>query len=280
MANGQLAEPTERLLRSVGSHHRPAPSRQVLKAGLLDDYARADRADRRQIDRAAHMLLHIDDPGRVLELGIDFLVDELGTARADAGLLDPTDEMYRPSAVITDNEDDRRRIASTSLSCHALAIRQLWCSPGPVAFQKVRGNRHIGELEPTLVGLGVTSMVTAPIRFDRLGLGLLCLDEVDGERRFTDGERSKVDRFVNRFLAPVLFSALRGVADRRSTLTVAEEDAVRLLADGLSYDSIARVLGKSPRTIDNQLRSARRKARAHNAVELVRWWQALTASPR
>lgn len=279
MVSGYLAEPTERLLDRVGSFDLLTPDRRALQSDLLDDYARTDRAERRQIDRTAHMMLHLDDPGRVLELGLDFLVDELGTARADAALLDPTDEVYRPSAVITDNEDDRKLIASTPLSGHALAIRQLWRSPGPVAFERVRGNHHIGELEPTLVGLGVTAMVTAPIRFDVLGLGLLCLDEVEGERRFTHREQRKVERFVNRYLAPVLFSALRGVTNRRSALTSAEEAAVRLLADGLSYDSIARTLGKSPRTIDNQLRSARRKAGAHNAVELVRWWQHLTANP-
>jgi DNA-binding CsgD family transcriptional regulator len=55
----------------------------------------------------------------------------------------------------------------------------------------------------------------------------------------------------------------------RAQLSNAEIRVVRLAACGLSYKEVARRLGKSPNTVDNQLRSARAKLNVRNQVELA-----------
>lgn len=250
----------------------PIRSTNDLRDTLLARWARLDRQGRRDQDLAAHMLHFLDNPARVLELGLDHLTHELGTARGDAAVVHPDDEFYRPSVQVVAGGavDDPTPL---SLPNRHPIFATMWAGDGPVGFDRVAGNPALGALEPVLTGAGLTALLAAPIPSDDGPLGLICLDETDGRRRFTTAEHERVDGFIRRFLAPVLHAALQRRARRPSALTPAEADAVRLLADGQSYGSIARALGKSPRTIDNQLRAARRKAGVVNAVELTRWWQ-------
>ena len=111
-------------------------------------------------------------------------------------------------------------------------------------------------------------MVARRISVGPVGLGLLCVDEVDGRRRWDDRTIDRIDDFVRRWLGPVLVASML-LADR-TPLTAAERRAVAELARGSTYAEIARSLRKSERTIDNQLRSARRKLGARNKVELVK----------
>lgn len=264
------ATPSPALLDRV-SGAGPASDLGTLRRDLLDQ---ADRSGerRRDCDRAAHMMLYLDEPAQLLALGLDHLADTLSCERADAGVLDEADTTYRPTAVIADGDAQRAAIAGTPLPNRHDVLRAVWRSSQPVTFSSVRGNRHLGSLEPVFVGLGTEAMLATPIRHRGVGLGLLCLDETES-RTFTDEERRWVDRFVTTQLAPLLAASLHRLAARSTHLSAAESDAVALLAEGLSYTEIARRLDKSPRTVDNQLRSARRKAGARNAVELVRWWQ-------
>ena len=75
--------------------------------------------------------------------------------------------------------------------------------------------------------------------------------------------------FVQRVFAPLLHlnAKLRSPQGRP---TPAELAAVRLAARGLSYKEIASALDKSPRTIEAQLRNAKRRTGAANIVDLVR----------
>ena len=273
MAMPAAAEPSTMLLERVGASHHLSVDEHTLRRSLLDGTRPVTSHERRDRDVAAHMLLHVDDPARVLELGTDHLVHELGTARADAGLVDRRDEKYLPTVVIAETADDRESIATTPLPNHHPVLKAVWASPGAVSFDQVVGNPALGSLETVFSNLGMTAMLAAPIRHDGCPLGIICLDETDGTRRYRPADHERVDGFVQRQLAPVLHAALRRHAGRRTTLTSAEAAAVRLLAQGHSYGAIARQLAKSPRTIDNQLRSARRKADVRNAVELVRWWE-------
>jgi len=169
--------------------------------------------------------------------------------------------------------------ASTPLPNQHPVLRTAWTSSGSLSFDRIRNNMTLGTLEPVFTGLGMTSMIASRIHARDVGLGLLCIDETDGNRSWTSAEHRRLDRFVEQRLAPVLDASLRRHASRRSQLTEAEGDAVRLLADGHSYSSIAHELGKSARTIDNQLRSARSKAGVHTSIDLVRWWSDLAGEP-
>ena len=63
---------------------------------------------------------------------------------------------------------------------------------------------------------------------------------------------------------------LAGSAPDPSLLTRRELDVVRLIAEGLSCREAAHRLSRSPRTVENHLRSVYQKLRVRNRVELVR----------
>ncbi|MEM7337865.1 MAG: helix-turn-helix transcriptional regulator [Actinomycetota bacterium] len=252
----------------AADHYALAATRQR----LLDDGPRpVSPADVRDRDRAAHMLLYHHDPSVVLDLGLTHLVAELGSARGDAGILAPATREYHPTSVHADDPADVARIAATSLPNQHPVLSAAWRTPHPAAFDRVRGNRYLGTLEPLFTRLGATAMLATRMHVDGVGLGLLCVDEVDGARSWTPAAIDRAQGFVDQWLAPVLLAALVTAALRQSAehLTPAEREAVDLLADGLSYGEIAHRLGKSVRTIDNQLRAARRKTGSRNAIELV-----------
>ncbi len=259
-----------RRLRSNGVSVRADELRRRIGEPAGDaPFAERDR------DRAARLLLHLDDPARVLDLGLRHLVAEVGAARGDAGLLDVDDARYVPGAVVAD-ADSEQRIRSTSLPNDHPTLRQAWTCDHPVAFDDVRRDVRLGSLGPVFGELGTTSMVARRISVGSVGLGLVCLDEVEGRRRWDDRTIERIDDFVRRWLGPVLAASLLVVG--RSPLTAAERRAVVELARGSTYAEIARRLGKSERTIDNQLRSARRKLGARNGVELVNAYEPETSA--
>jgi DNA-binding CsgD family transcriptional regulator len=136
------------------------------------------------------------------------------------------------------------------------------------------------EIEKHIRKQGVQSMLVTPLRVDGIGLGFVCLDETSGPRRWTHATCVRVGEFLRRWVSPILFHSLVAAVQRqKSPLTVAEAEAVGLLAEGLSYIEIAQRLGKATRTVDNQLRSAREKVGARNAIELVRFTGALGELP-
>ncbi len=227
----------------------------------------------RDRDRAARLLLHLDDPTRVLDLGLRHLVTEVGAARGDAGLLDVDDTTYVPTVVVAD-ADAVQQIGETPLPNDHPTLRSAWSCDRPVAFDDVDRDVRLGSLATVFAGLGTTSMVARRIGFGPVGLGLLCIDEVEGRRRWDDRTIERIDDFVRRWLGPALVASML-LADG-TPLTTAERQAVAELARGSTYAEIARRLGKSERTIDNQLRSARRKLGARNGVELVNAYEAET----
>ena len=80
-----------------------------------------------------------------------------------------------------------------------------------------------------------------------------------------------LDTFTTRVLAPLQDNQMhaRTVAAKIDALTPAERLVARLASEGMSYKIIAQRLGKSPNTVDNQLRSIRAKLRVNNQVELA-----------
>ena len=100
---------------------------------------------------------------------------------------------------------------------------------------------------------------------------IICVDDTEEARRWEDRDHAYLNRFVNSFLAPILYEC-RAMQTQAAIgpLTDAEKAVVRLASIGLTYKQIARRLGKSPNTVDNQLRRIRAKLGVHNQVELVR----------
>jgi DNA-binding NarL/FixJ family response regulator len=77
-------------------------------------------------------------------------------------------------------------------------------------------------------------------------------------------------------LAPHLLSAYSRAATGesptlRSKLTASEHEVLRLVAQGLTDRQIAERVHVSPRTVQNQLASVKRKTNTHRRSELARW---------
>ncbi len=215
------------------------------------------------------MLWMIDDPAAVLRLGVDYLAEETSSARGDGALMTRADPAYMPQIVVGDCEDEAT-IRSTRLETSSIGC--LWENREPQCFDRVRNNRRLSRFGSTFDRIGSTSMMATSIRSDDIDLGVLCLNETDGQRSYQRHERRVVREFVELDLAPILITSVRRTSTDLSLLSDAERRVVELFSMGASHMEIALILDRSPRTIENQLRSARRKVGARNGIDLVRWW--------
>jgi len=88
--------------------------------------------------------------------------------------------------------------------------------------------------------------------------GLIFLDDTVVHHAWSATEITYFDQFITQFFSPIVGARVRSEKPAaRAQPSNAEIRVVRLAACGLSYKEVARRLGKSPNTVDNQLRSAR-----------------------
>ena len=117
-------------------------------------------------------------------------------------------------------------------------------------------------------------MLMQRLVWDGEPIGISCVDHSTHNHHWTNSEVEFMHHFCNTFFAP-----LAGISNYWHNPTLhqmfkkpskSELEAIKLAAKGMSYKQIADKLGKSVRTIDNQLRDARRRLNATNQVELIR----------
>ena len=227
------------------------------------------------LDCVAHMLLYLDQPATLLEVALAYLVRALTVCRGDAGIVSVHTPAYTPCAVFLDPRRDAPTMLGASLSNLHPMLQLVWRSDAPVRFEQVEDNPIIGDLREAFLELRSRSMVARRLEYHNAILGLICLDHTEESHEWQPRELALIDDFCREFLAPLLnYSLLMSQPAPQSSgtnlLTPAELEVVRLAANGLSYSEIARALGKSIRTVDNQLRSAREKLGARNQTDLVR----------
>jgi DNA-binding CsgD family transcriptional regulator len=222
------------------------------------------------LDAVAHMLLYLDAPQRVLELGLRHLVLLSDTCRGDAGLCSPQHVAYHPDAVYVRPSRGAPLVPShVGVPNQHPFMQAVWRAERPVACEAIGSDGRVGTLRELLLAVETQAMLVGRIDHQQTMLGVFCLDFTDAHR-WQQHEIAAVDDFRQRFLGPILFHSLRCVGSPARDLSPAERAAVQLAARGLRYDEIARRLHKSVHTIDHQLRSARRKTGARNLADLVR----------
>ena len=110
--------------------------------------------------------------------------------------------------------------------------------------------------------------------WDSEPIGISCVDHSKKNHKWTGNEIDFMHHFCSIYFAP-----LAGISNYWHNPTLhqmfkkpskSELDAIRLAEKGMSYKQIADELGKSVRTIDNQLRDARRRLNASNQIELIK----------
>lgn len=248
------------------------PSRKHLKEIFLDPVRTEIPKD--QLNCVAHMILVFDDPVETATVALDYLTSKVGNCRSDLGFAMPNDAVYAPATVSYNSASAPLRCDDAVYSNQAYVLRRSWSQDAPVACDEVASHPYLADNRSEFVGIGSKSILFQRLTFTRLPVGMICLDFTHDTHHWSDAEKNLVAGFSRDFLGP-----LAGISHYWSTRaaepggvrkpSAAELDAIRLAAAGLSYAEIGEQLGKSARTIENQLRSARIALLACNRAELV-----------
>jgi DNA-binding CsgD family transcriptional regulator len=239
-----------------------------LRRRVLDAQREAPRA---MLDCAAHMLLYADDLPSAERIGLRHLLERFDGTRIDLGYATPESDQFVYDAAECRANCDAPSTSGARLPNRDPGIQVVWRSSRPVYLDFDRDPR-LARMRPMVRERFRTRVKLARrLEVQNARFGIICIDNTEERARWSETDHDYFDRFVSGFLGPVLHG-LRG-ARRPSPvgpLTETEKDVVRLAILGLSYKEIARRLGKSPNTVDNQLRRIRFKLGVHNQVELVR----------
>jgi DNA-binding CsgD family transcriptional regulator len=237
---------------------------QNLKMTLLD---RQQRAPASMLDCAAHMLLNFDEPEAMYRVALRFLLERFGASRVDFGFGSPEKLVYIPNAVELVPGLDVPQFEGTFPN-RIWPVQQVWKSHAPV-YQSLESCPGI---ERYWAVIGSKSKLARRLEVEERQFGLICVDDTDAVRNWDAADVSYFDQFISEFFSPIVRAQIRlEKPSILAQLSTAEISVVRLAASGLTYKEVARQLGKSPNTIDNQLRSARAKLKVRNQVELAKF---------
>lgn len=248
------------------------PSRKNLKELFLDPFR--TEIPKEQLNCVAHMILVLDDPVEVARVALDYLIGGLGNCRGDLGFVMPNDPVYAPVTVSYNSASDPLRCDDAVYSNRAAVLRRSWSQDAPVACDEVASHPYLEDNRSEFLSIESRSILFQRLTFTRLPVGMICLDFTRDAHHWSDAEKNLVAKFSRDFLGPLV-----GISRYWNTRATepgcvrrpsdAELDAIRLAAAGLNYAEIGARLGKSARTIENQLRNARVSLQASNRAELV-----------
>ena len=236
-----------------------------LRSRFVDDFR--DRVEGATLDAVARMIVEIDRPEEVMEVGVRFLSKSLAAGRVDVGLGAAREVGYEADVEFREDEAIPS-ILGLELPNGSEVLQRVWRSAEPIAYDDVARNPLVEDLRDAFAAVESKAMLAQRLDYRGKPFGVVCVDEVERGRTWSAGEQRFVQRFCEDFFAPLLHFSRR--LSGRKKPSPAELEAVRLAARGLSYKEIAAELGKSIRTVEFQLRSARQKTGAANIVDLVR----------
>ncbi|WP_325893044.1 response regulator transcription factor [Grimontia sp. NTOU-MAR1] len=242
--------------------------RKTLKRDLLD--RRRKSLDGATQDAIAHLILELDDPNAMLNIATRFIGERLKANRVDAGLSSRKERSYNPTNEYSDATGELPSMIGARIPNRHLSMQTIWKSNVPIPFHHVQSNPLLNGLHDALAEAEAVSMIAVSVKVPKKDLAVLCIDQCDGYRIWTPKETEYIYQFSNTFLAPLLNASRSSAVTKNCLVTKAELQAVKLAAEGKSYSQIADKLHKSQRTIENQLRSARKKTGAQNQTDLVR----------
>jgi DNA-binding CsgD family transcriptional regulator len=238
-----------------------------LRRTLLD--ARRGEAPAAMLDCGAHMLLYFDEPSIMLGVGLQHLLERFDATRVNLGF----GSQYGPEHQIS--AEQRRTDCDVPDSVGVVgpnrdrALQYVWHSKRTL-YADVLHDPIMNGLLPTLQPLRTRAKMLRRLEYESRSFGIVCVDQTEECRRWSETDLDYLDQFVVDFLSPVMAESRSCRAGGGAPLTAAERAVVRLAAEGLSYKEIAAELHKSPNTVDNQLRRIRERLGVRNQIELVR----------
>ena len=205
-----------------------------------------------------------------LDTGLRGLLRLLGADRGDTGFVTTTSPSYRPMHMVAAADVP---IEPFEIPAVDPLVRAVLAAPETTMVSDVRDDLASGPVQDLLLGTGTRSIVVRRLDHHDDGYGLVCIDWVGRTADLPTEALELVDYFVSRIWSPLLLrsAAERPAAppsDELSALSPAERAVVELAAAGLSYAAIAARRNTSINTVNQQLRSARRKLGARNTAEL------------
>ena len=248
------------------------PSIKALKKNFIDD--KNGQASSEMLDCVAHMIISIENPRETVKIALEFIGRTLSACRADAGFATPTDSEYSPLSEYCSEDSNPPTLESFVISNQHESMQKVWRSAHPVKYEHVETNPELEGVREPLVQIESKSMLMQRLVWDSEPIGISCADHTKHDHKWESKEISFMDQFCNSFFAP-----LAGISNYWYNPSLhqmfkkpseSELEAIRLAAKGLSYKQIASELNKSVRTIDNQLRNARKRLNVSNQIELIK----------
>ena len=248
------------------------PSIKDLKSFFIDRNDNKVSSD--ILDCVARMIISIESPKDTVRIALEFMGRTLNVCRADAGFATPTDTIYTPLSEYSNHDSQAPTLENFTMSNQHPSMQKVWQESTPVKYENVENNPLLEGIREPLVEVECKSMLMQRLLWDGEPIGISCVDHSKYNHQWRDDEVNFMYQFCNQFFAP-----LAGISNYWHNPSLhqmfkkpskSELQAIRLAAEGLSYKQIADQLGKSVRTIDNQLRDARKRLNVSNQVELIK----------
>jgi DNA-binding CsgD family transcriptional regulator len=248
------------------------PNTKKLKTFFID--ANENNTDGNMLDCVARMILSIESPKDTVRIALEFMGRSLNVCRADAGFATPTDIIYSPLSEYSNPNTQAPSLESFTMANQHPSLQKVWQENYPVKYEDIENNPSLNDIKEPLIQIECKSMLMQRLVWDGEPIGISCVDHSKYNHSWTQDEIDFMCHFCNTFFAP-----LAGISNYWHNPTLhqmfkkpskSELEAIKLAAKGMSYKQIADELGKSVRTIDNQLRDARRRLNVKNQVDLIR----------
>jgi len=247
------------------------PSKRELKAAFIE--GNRDQCPAEMLYCGAYLILEMDDPGTLLNIGLEYLANTLEACRADGGFLTPTDPRYSPLTVYYNTRFNPPECDRMAYPNRAHVFQRSWRQASPVTCDDVYTSELLHDNRRPFAAINSRSILFQRLTFERQPVGMTCIDFARDTHHWTTDEAEFVRDFCNRLLGPLAGLSrywAQSRPDRPSSKpSEAELAVIRLAAAGHSYKVIADRLNKSVRTVENQLRQARQRLQAANISELI-----------
>ena len=253
-------------------HRDEQPTIKDLKSSFIDRYE--DDTSAEILDCVARMIISIESPKDTVRIALEFMGRTLDVCRADAGFATPTDIIYTPLSEYNNQKSNAPSLENFTISNQHASMQKVWQNDQPVKYEDIENNSELDGVKEPLIQIQCKSMLMQRLVWDSEPIGISCVDHSTYNHAWAESEVNFMHNFCTRFFAP-----LAGISNYWHNPTLhqmfkkpskSELEAIKLAAMGMSYKQIADKLGKSVRTIDNQLRDARKRLNVSNQVELIR----------
>ncbi len=247
-----------------------APQKKSLKEYFIDSNRSIFPPD--TLNCVAHLILYLETPDEVMNIGLDYLVNKFAADRANGGFIASGDKLYKSTSIRYGNSENQSPnvfVFSNKLS----VFQKVWKQHKPVVCDSVDSSTLLIDSRDQFKSIKSQSMLMQRLSFEGKAVGLTCIDFVNREHEWKIDEIVFMELFCETFFGPLLGISKHWYSHNKFQAikkpSVCELTVIRLAAKGLGYKQISRNLGKSVRTIENQIRNARMNLGASNLPELI-----------